>query len=228
GGREPAALPPRTLRRACRDELVVVSVSAGTGGGSQRSRSMPPTSPRMSSPWLTPTSSTLAAPTVFPRRETRSSTTSYASSTTRATSRSSSTTAPSRLDVRAEAARRLQGTATRARAARAGGRRSAGDGETPRAGRGRVSEGCSKSIPARGRDGPYQLRAGGRPSARALELRAAERRGRSGRGARALDGPRIIRRRGGDGCGRPASAGGIVLRRYDRSGSDTLSGTISE
>src|SRR5437773_12197741 len=74
-----------------------------------------------------------------PERETRSSTTSYASSTTRATSRSSSTTAPSRLDVRAEAARRLQGTATRARTARAGGRRSAGDGETPRAGRGRVS-----------------------------------------------------------------------------------------
>src|SRR5438128_10221325 len=84
------------------------------------------------------------------------------------------------------------------------------------------------SIPAHGRDGPYQLRAGGRPSARALELRTAERRGRSGRGARALDGPRIIRRRGGDGCGRPASAGGIVLRRYDRSGSDALSGTISE
>src|SRR5207248_10373809 len=91
---------------------------------------------------------------------------------------------PSRLDVRAEAVRRLQGTATRARTARAGGRRSAGDGETPRAGRGRVSEGCSMSIPAHGRDGPYQLRAGGRPSARALELRAAERRGRwSGRGA---------------------------------------------
>src|SRR5438477_734486 len=84
------------------------------------------------------------------------------------------------------------------------------------------------SIPAHGRDGPYQLRAGGRPSARALELRTAERRGRSGRRARALDGPRIIRRRGGDGCGRPVSAGGIVLRRYDRSGSDCLSGTISE
>ena len=81
----------------------------------------------------------------------------------------------------------------RARTARAGGRRSAGDSETPRAGRGRVSEGCSKSIPARGRDGP-----------------------------------RIIRRRGGDGCGRPASAGGIVFRRYDGSGSDCLSGTISE
>src|SRR5207247_7750272 len=48
------------------------------------------------------------------------------------------------------------------------------------------------------------------------------------RSARALDGPRIIRRRGGDGCGRPASAGGIVFRRYDRSGSDCLSGTISE
>src|SRR5436853_4499311 len=84
------------------------------------------------------------------------------------------------------------------------------------------------SIPAHGRDGPYQLRAGGRRSARALELRTAERRGRSGRGARALDGPRIVRRRGGDGCGRPASAGGIVFRRYDRSGSDCLSGTISE
>src|SRR5436189_6047306 len=35
-------------------------------------------------------------------------------------------------------------------------------------------------------------------SARALELRTAERRGRSGRGARALYGPRIIRRRGGE------------------------------
>src|SRR2546427_8926182 len=90
----------------------------------------------------------------------------------------------------------------------------------------------ARAAPSRSRhvggDGPYQLRAGGRPSARALELRTAERRGRSGRGARALDGPRIIRRRGGDGCGRPASAGGIVLRRYDRSGSDSLSGTIRE
>src|SRR5207237_9460508 len=68
----------------------------------------------------------------------------------------------------------------------------------------------------------------GRPRGRAPELRTAERRGRPGRGARALAGPRIIRRRGGDGCGRPAAAGGIVLRRYDRSGSDSLSGTIRE
>src|SRR5437867_2956220 len=39
-------------------------------------------------------------------------TTNYGSSTTRARGRSSSTTAPSRLDVRAEAVCRLQGTAT--------------------------------------------------------------------------------------------------------------------
>src|SRR5947208_12941510 len=45
------------------------------------------------------TSSTSAAPTAAPRPATRSSTTSYASSTTRARGRSSSTTAPSRLDV---------------------------------------------------------------------------------------------------------------------------------
>src|SRR5439155_1173345 len=41
-------------------------------------------------------------------------------------------------------------------------------------------------------------------------------------------GPQDRWRRGGDGCGRPASAGGIVARRYDGSGSDFLSGTISE
>src|SRR5439155_10789604 len=43
---------------------------------------------------------------------------------------------------------------------------------------------AAPSRSARGGGGPYQLRAGGRPSTRALELRAAERRGRwSGRGA---------------------------------------------
>src|SRR5207253_1993722 len=41
-------------------------------------------------------------------------------------------------------------------------------------------------------------------------------------------GPQDRWRKGGDGCGRPASAGGIVSRRYDGSGSDFLSGTISE
>ena len=127
---------PALQRRCRRRERERVREAPSGVEAPPRSRSRHPTSPRMSSPSLTPTSSTSAAPTATRARATPSSTTSYTSSTTRARWRSSSTTAPSRLDVRAEAVRRLQGTATRARTARAGGRRSAGDGETPRAGRG--------------------------------------------------------------------------------------------
>ena len=130
---------PALQRRCRRRERERVREAPSGVEAPPRSRSRHPTSPRMSSPSLTPTSSISAAPTATRARATPSSTTSYTSSTTRARWRSSSTTAPSRLDVRAEAVRRLQGTATRARTARAGGRRSAGDGETPRAGRGRVS-----------------------------------------------------------------------------------------
>src|SRR5213080_880721 len=71
-------------------------------------------------------------------------------------------------------------------------------------------------------------RGAGRGSGRRPGLGASE--ARSACGARASTGraPRIVRGGGGDGCGRPASAGGIVSGVYDGSGSDFLSGTISE
>ena len=69
-----------------------------------------------------------------------------------------------------------------------------------------------------------------RESARAGRRGLGASEARSACGARASTGraPRIVRGGGGDGCGRPASAGGIVSGVYDGSGSDFLSGTISE